>query len=189
MNLKTEISPAAGAGFSKRAMLAAIGAMLAASSANATISIFGFPGASFTVDFGGANPILTAASFTLEGKTFDLSNTGLYFVGNNIGFGGTVNGAGGIISNLGGDEALNDFAISIPIDMPATPPGPFGIAARLFTSTSALGLANGIYLVSRSNVDDAPAAVPEPASWAMFICGFGLIGATIRRRKVLVSFA
>lgn len=34
-------------------------------------------------------------------------------------------------------------------------------------------------------------AVPEPATWAMFICGFGLIGSTLRanRRKVAVSFA
>ena len=26
-------------------------------------------------------------------------------------------------------------------------------------------------------------AVPEPASWAMLICGFGLVGAVSRRRK------
>lgn len=30
----------------------------------------------------------------------------------------------------------------------------------------------------------ASAAVPEPASWAMFIGGFGLIGAAMRRKKV-----
>lgn len=33
------------------------------------------------------------------------------------------------------------------------------------------------------------AAVPEPASWAMFISGFGLIGATMRRKKAYISFA
>jgi hypothetical protein len=32
------------------------------------------------------------------------------------------------------------------------------------------------------------AAVPEPASWAMLIAGFGLVGASMRRRKVSVSF-
>lgn len=32
-------------------------------------------------------------------------------------------------------------------------------------------------------------AVPEPASWAMFIGGFGLMGATLRRRRTNVSFA
>jgi hypothetical protein len=35
-----------------------------------------------------------------------------------------------------------------------------------------------------------PSAVPEPATWAMFIGGFGLIGGAMRRRqKVSVSFA
>ena len=33
------------------------------------------------------------------------------------------------------------------------------------------------------------ATVPEPATWAMFITGFGLIGSAARRRKSAVSFA
>jgi hypothetical protein len=32
-------------------------------------------------------------------------------------------------------------------------------------------------------------AVPEPATWAMMIAGFGLVGASMRRRKVSVRFA
>jgi hypothetical protein len=31
-------------------------------------------------------------------------------------------------------------------------------------------------------------AVPEPATWAMFIGGFGLVGSALRRRKAAVSF-
>jgi hypothetical protein len=34
----------------------------------------------------------------------------------------------------------------------------------------------------------APGAVPEPASWAMMLAGFGLIGAGLRRRKGAASF-
>jgi hypothetical protein len=31
-------------------------------------------------------------------------------------------------------------------------------------------------------------AVPEPASWAMMIGGFALVGASLRKRRVAVSF-
>ena len=31
------------------------------------------------------------------------------------------------------------------------------------------------------------AAIPEPASWAMLIAGFGLVGAAMRRRKVAIA--
>ena len=53
---------------------------------------------------------------------------------------------------------------------------------------------NGFATVNNStsfNVQSfAPtAAVPEPAMWGMMIMGFGLIGATLRRRKATVSFA
>ena len=38
-------------------------------------------------------------------------------------------------------------------------------------------------------VDGEPSAVPEPATWAMMLMGFGLIGHTMRsRRKVAVRF-
>lgn len=41
-------------------------------------------------------------------------------------------------------------------------------------------------ILNVSSVTDVPvAAVPEPASWAMLIAGFGLIGATLRRRRAL----
>ncbi len=40
------------------------------------------------------------------------------------------------------------------------------------------------------SLDLAPtAAVPEPATWAMMIVGFAMIGATLRRRSTAVSFA
>ena len=32
-------------------------------------------------------------------------------------------------------------------------------------------------------------AVPEPASWAMMVGGFGLLGATLRRRKAVIAVA
>lgn len=35
----------------------------------------------------------------------------------------------------------------------------------------------------------AESAVPEPATWAMMIAGFGLVGSAMRRRKIAMSFA
>lgn len=35
----------------------------------------------------------------------------------------------------------------------------------------------------------AAAGVPEPQAWAMLLGGFGLIGATARRRRVRVQLA
>ena len=48
-----------------------------------------------------------------------------------------------------------------------------------------LQFSNGV-----GNVDpNAIAAVPETASWAMMVIGFGAVGAAFRRRKASVSFA
>lgn len=35
----------------------------------------------------------------------------------------------------------------------------------------------------------APAAVPEPATWAMLVGGFGLVGGAMRRKGFRISFA
>ena len=35
----------------------------------------------------------------------------------------------------------------------------------------------------------APSAVPEPASWAMMLLGFGAIGYSMRRRRISVRLA
>jgi len=40
----------------------------------------------------------------------------------------------------------------------------------------------GLLIVSKGG------AVPEPAAWALMIAGFGLAGATLRRRRALAAF-
>ncbi len=39
--------------------------------------------------------------------------------------------------------------------------------------------------VSQVHVDGAPGGVPEPATWALMIMGFGSLGAAMRRRRAL----
>ena len=45
------------------------------------------------------------------------------------------------------------------------------------------------YIVNGTVTRVATAAVPEPASWALMVLGFGAIGSALRRRKIAVSFA
>lgn len=47
------------------------------------------------------------------------------------------------------------------------------------------GLLNGIVLIADSgaSVAGSPTAVPEPATWAMMLTGFGMLGVVARRRR------
>jgi hypothetical protein len=47
----------------------------------------------------------------------------------------------------------------------------------------------GGFIQADNFVFDTAGAVPEPASWAMLIAGFGLTGAAMRRRRVAVACA
>ncbi len=62
------------------------------------------------------------------------------------------------------------------------------ITGLRFTST---GVAFEIDSIAGTAAGDgnANAAVPEPAAWAMLVAGFGLVGATARRRRGVASLA
>jgi len=47
----------------------------------------------------------------------------------------------------------------------------------------------GRYLFTVRNGQVVAPAVPEPATWAMMIAGFALVGGSLRRRKTTVNFA
>jgi hypothetical protein len=69
---------------------------------------------------------------------------------------------------------LNDNPVTAELDFLHT--GTFGIQAApgvTFTSDSGVFLGSGL----------TPAGVPEPASWALMITGFGLVGSAMRRRS------
>ena len=45
------------------------------------------------------------------------------------------------------------------------------------------GKAKGAKIKADFTLTQLPSAVPEPATWAMMITGFGMLGATLRRRR------
>ncbi len=60
--------------------------------------------------------------------------------------------------------------------------GTFGFVGGLPEGLS-LGSASGVFLSAAPSGGGNPSAVPEPASWALMIAGFGLVGGTIRRSR------
>nr|WP_310522217.1 choice-of-anchor C family protein [Polymorphobacter sp.] len=58
-----------------------------------------------------------------------------------------------------------------------------GAATLMFTS----GAANSAWGPALDNVSVSLNAVPEPATWAMLIAGFGLVGVAARRRRSVVA--
>lgn len=48
-------------------------------------------------------------------------------------------------------------------------------------------LTNEAFIVGRLARFDVAAAVPEPATWALMIGGFGMVGAAVRRRRAVVA--
>lgn len=63
------------------------------------------------------------------------------------------------------------------------------IAADGFTQLTGTYTLVGTQASGSATVVFAAAGVPEPATWAMMIMGFGFIGASLRRRSVKVAFA
>lgn len=51
------------------------------------------------------------------------------------------------------------------------------------------GVGNGALVRANFTLTQMPAGVPEPASWALMIGGFGMTGAMLRRRRTTVATA
>jgi hypothetical protein len=107
---------------------------------------------------------------------------------------GTVSTSSGI--QLYGNTSLDDY-LGSPLDyhVPFTKEFSSDSGGTVSFSQSYDGNADYIYdeeiglRVTRITYAAAPAAVPEPASWAMMLVGFGLAGSAMRRRIVAVRFA
>ena len=65
-------------------------------------------------------------------------------------------------------------------------------STSMFLASGYAGVVDGVRVTGRNGyyvMDDVTYsnAVPEPAAWALMICGFGIVGALLRRRRYAVA--
>lgn len=82
-----------------------------------------------------------------------------------------------------GSDVLPDLAAS---NEPGFPPLPTHFKGALGAGAYTVWLVDGDRPVSY-DLDLHVAAVPEPASWAMLLLGFGVIGTVVRRRREVIT--
>lgn len=164
-------------------------AMIASTSASAAVYNFNFSGTGLF--FG--EPLVGSGTLTTNGVS-QVSSLNGYTYQTITGITGTFNGSAITgLANVTGSNNL--FYLTGPFFVDGNGLGfstAAGSAVNLFVTTdtayrvNAGGLSTGFVTASASA---ATAAVPEPATWAMMIGGFGVIGAAARRRRrMTVSF-
>jgi hypothetical protein len=163
---------------------------------------------SFSVTYNATAQAFTVSS-TMAGA-IDASLPGFYAIGVNTGTGtGPFAGIGApnvlfnkvisvqktgaaTISGVavpGGAQISGDtLSLIVPLSMlPTTGFAPLNYGWNIWPRSGTVG---GNAVISDFAPNNATiAAVPEPASWAMMLGGFGLVGAAVRRRRTQIRFA
>lgn len=138
-------------------------------SGTGTLTLDAAPSTTGQTDYFGAQ--VSELSFTIAGQTFSLAGGGVYSI---VRF---VNGA------------LNDITFAQEI---GASPNRYSLqttAGYVFYYNNELSPAYGTMTAALSAPTPAASDVPEPASWALMLGGFGIIGAIMRRgRRTTVSF-
>jgi hypothetical protein len=154
-----------------------------------TFTLSGGPGAgSFTVaqEFVGGQLTDTLSALGLVfGAGFDTSNAELLdYGGGSLQLGGTASDGGGIIvSNT------DDFQFAFN---PALASQSTTMAYALFGEDGVLASDLTINQLGQTTIPDTPPppSLPEPATWAMMLLGFGAIGLALRRgRRTTLAIA
>ena len=161
-------------------------ALLAASPASAAQYLFDFSGTGF---FGGT--LNGSGTLTTDDVSFVNALNG-YTAQTITGISGTFNGS--TITGLANVTGSNNlFYLTGPFFVDGNGLGfstASGVSANLFVTngtsyrvnTMGAGLLTGL-VTARVTPVTVAAAVPEPATWAMMLMGFGVIGAALRRRR------
>jgi hypothetical protein len=139
-------------------------------------------------NFGATTPATVLSSFTIAfgSNVYTATNTIRFFDNQGNGISGFNDSTTQDVLDFQA-AAFNSYnAISNIGPLPVA----FTFNSTLATNAGALDfLTPPTNLVFQAVVGNTP-AVPEPASWAMMIAGFGLAGAALRRRaKVTVTYA
>jgi hypothetical protein len=178
----------------KKFAFAALAALTLAYAPSAQATTFVLPSANFALTNGTvASPSFTAFYFNSFGSTgafddtfeFTVPQDGLASVSVSTSF------SGGSSNKL----TFTDFIINgTAYALIASPGGQsrtigdIPITSGVLNTIRVIGTITGSGIYT-GTVTFTSSPVPEPASWAMMIGGFGLIGAAMRRRTTTVRFA
>lgn len=131
----------------------------------------------------GANPGVSAAAYTTSTFGAAASTTQLYVIDTDRDVLAKQNNNGGVLNTVG---ALGvDLGSRTSFDISGTDAFAFN-GNTLYRADLGTGKLNAIGQTNRALFGIAIQAVPEPATWAMMILGFGVVGYSMRRRQATV---
>lgn len=96
----------------------------------------------------------------------------------------------GVVTNLeAGAITFNGNSLSAIVDAAALPGQGFDAASFTYNLWPRSPGAGNAFIAdfAPDNANSAVTAVPEPASWALLIAGFGLVGTVARRRRTVFA--
>ncbi len=137
------------------------------------------------------------ATFQLDSNPVPTSFSTSSLIGDQIQFtnvSGVFNGVAGVAESIsfgnGLAAALNINSASLGFTQYAGPAIFSGSASEPVFAPGTFALGNPFFGSATLVVSEVSAAVPEPATWAMMIFGFGAVGSMLRyrRRSTTVSF-